>query len=228
VPVGPGELAVPLELTTGDVKWQSCLVVGIVRDGPYADLRHQHEPFLFRPGRAGTILIRTSGPAAAILRAATSTVRQLDPRLVVSAALPSERVAEDRGEGRRLVAAAGGIGSLALLIALGGVAAIASHSVALRTREIGIRMALGARQLDAVSLIVRLALTPVVIGGMAGLGIAALGSRVLVRQLYGLSPLDPLSFTGTAVFLLLAAAVAAWLPARRAARVDPVTALRHE
>jgi ABC-type antimicrobial peptide transport system permease subunit len=89
-------------------------------------------------------------------------------------------------------------------------------------------MALGAQRLDAVALIVRRALAPVVIGGMAGLGIAALGSRVLVGQLYGVSPLDPVSFTGAAVLLLLAAAAAAWLPARRAARVDPVTALRHE
>jgi ABC-type antimicrobial peptide transport system permease subunit len=117
---------------------------------------------------------------------------------------------------------------LALLIALGGVAAIASHSVALRTREIGIRMALGARRADAVALIVRRALTPVAIGAVAGLAIASLGSRVLVSQLYGVSPLDPAAFITTAVFLLSAAAVAAWLPARRAARVDPVTVLRND
>jgi ABC-type antimicrobial peptide transport system permease subunit len=146
----------------------------------------------------------------------------------VSAAFPADRVAQERASGRRLIALVAGIGSLALLIALGGVAAIASHSVALRTREIGIRMALGARVSDAVSLIVRLALTPVAIGAVAGLGIAALGSRILVGQLYGLSPLDPVAFAGTAIFLLAAAATAAWLPARRAARVDPITALRHE
>jgi ABC-type antimicrobial peptide transport system permease subunit len=146
----------------------------------------------------------------------------------VSAAFPADRVAQERASGRRLIALVAGIGSLALLIALGGVAAIASHSVALRTREIGIRMALGARVSDAVSLIVGLALTPVAIGAVAGLGIAALGSRILVGQLYGLSPLDPVAFAGTAIFLLAAAATAAWLPARRAARVDPITALRHE
>ena len=121
-----------------------------------------------------------------------------------------------------------GIGSLALLIALGGIAAIASQSVALRRREIGVRMALGARRADAVRLIVRLALTPVAIGAVAGTALAALGSRVLVRQLYGVSPLDPVSFTGTALFLMLAATVAAWLPARRAATIDPVQALRSE
>ena len=108
------------------------------------------------------------------------------------------------------------------------MAAIASHSVALRTREIGIRMALGAQRLHAIALIVRLALTPVAIGAVAGLVIASLGSRILARQLYGLSPLDPVSFTGTAMFLLLAGAAAAWLPARRAARVDPLIALRGE
>jgi predicted permease len=215
-------------LATGEFNRQSLVVVGVARDGPYAELRHRHEPFVFRRGQTGTILIRTTGPAAAVSRAATGAVKQLDARLVVSAALPTERIADERDAARRLIAAAAGFAGLALLIALGGVAAIASHSVALRTREIGIRMALGARRSDAVALIVRLALTPVAIGAVAGLGLAAFGSRILVRQLYGLNPLDPVAFTGTAVFLLVAAAAAAWLPARRAARVDPITALRHE
>jgi predicted lysophospholipase L1 biosynthesis ABC-type transport system permease subunit len=215
-------------LATGEFNRQSLVVVGVARDGPYAELRHRHEPFVFRRGQTGTILMRTTGPAAAVSRAATGAVKQLDARLVVSAALPTERIADERDAARRLIAAAAGFAGLALLIALGGVAAIASHSVALRTREIGIRMALGARRSDAVALIVRLALTPVAIGAVAGLGLAAFGSRILVRQLYGLNPLDPVAFTGTAVFLLVAAAAAAWLPARRAARVDPITALRHE
>jgi putative ABC transport system permease protein len=215
-------------LTTGDFNRRSHFVVGVVRDTPYAELRHQHEPFLFRPGRTGTILVRTSAPAAAVTRVATAAVKQLDARLVVTASLPAERIAQEREAGSRIIPAVGGIGSLALLIALGGVAAIASQSVALRTREIGIRMALGARRSDAVGLIVRLALTPVVIGAIAGLVVASLGSRVLVRQLYGVSPLDPVSFTGTAAFLILAAAAAAWLPARRAATIDPVQALRSE
>ena len=77
-------------------------------------------------------------------------------------------------------------------------------------------------------LIVRKALTPVSIGLAAGLSIGSLGSRVLVAQLYGVSPLDPLSFAGTAAFLVMAAGATAWLPARRAARVDPVLALRNE
>jgi len=206
----------------------SHVVVGVVRDAPYADLRHQHEPFLFRPGRAPTILVRTSGPAVALARSAAAAVKQLDANLIVEAALPAGRVEQDREAGRRLISAAAGIGGLALLIALGGVAAIASHSVALRKREIGIRMALGARRADAVALIVRHALTPVAIGAIAGLAIAALGSRVLVSQLYGVSPLDPASFAGAAAFLLSAAAAAAWLPARRAARVDPITVLRND
>ena len=214
--------------TSPACSWPARRPAGVARDGPYAELRHQHEPFLFRPGRAGTILVRTSGPAGSVTRAATAAVKQLDSRLVVAVALPAERIAQDRTAGRRLIVAVGGIGSLALLIALGGVAAIASHSVALRTREIGIRMALGARRSDAVALIVRLALTPVAIGAVAGLGLAAFGSRILVRQLYGLSPLDPVSFTGAAAFLLVAAAAASWLPARHAARIEPVTALRHE
>ena len=222
-----GEL-VGKRLTTGDFNRRSHVVVGVVRDAPYAELRHQHEPFLLRPGRTGTILTRTSVPAAAVVRSVTEAVKELDARLTVTAARPAERIAHEREGSRRAIAAAAGIGGLALLVALGGVAAIASHSVALRTREIGIRMALGAQHADAVALIVRLALTPVAIGAFTGLGVAALGSRVLVRQLYGVSPLDPMAFTATATFLVLCAAAAAWLPARRAARVDPVTVLRNE
>jgi ABC-type antimicrobial peptide transport system permease subunit len=161
-------------------------------------------------------------------RAVTAAVKQLDNRLTVEAALPAERIEQDRAAGRRMISLAAGFGGLALLIALGGVAAIAAHSVALRTREIGIRMALGARRADVVTLIVRRALTPVAIGAVAGLAIASAGSRVLVSQLYGVSPLDPASFAATALVLVSAAAAAAWLPARRAARVDPITVLRHD
>lgn len=224
----PGGDPLGQRLTTGDFNRRSQVVVGVVRDAPYAELRHQHEPFLFRPGRTGTIMVRTSGPAAAVARSATSAVKRLDARLVVTAALPAERIAQERTAGRRTIVAVAGIGTLALLIALGGVAAIASHSVALRTREIAIRIALGARRADAVGLIVRLALAPVAIGAIAGLAVASLASRILVRQLYGISPLDPVSFAGTAVFLMLAGTAAAWLPARRAAGVDPVQALRSE
>jgi predicted permease len=215
-------------ITTGDFNRRSHVVIGVVRDTPYAELRHRHEPFLFRSGRRGTLLVRTSGPAAGVTRSATAAVKRLDGRFIVSAALPADRIAEERTAGRRIISTAAVAGTLALLIALGGVAAIAAHAVALRTREIGIRIAIGARRSDAVALIVRVALTPVGIGAIAGIVVGALASRTLVRQLYGVSPLDPLSFAGTAVFLMLAAAAAAWLPARRAANIDPVIALRSE
>ena len=161
-------------------------------------------------------------------RSATAAVKQLD------AASSSRRRCRPIGSRRterqavELIVAVAGIGTLALLIALGGVAAIASHSVALRTREIGIRIALGARRGDAVSLIVRLALTPVAIGAIAGIGdrlarLARSRAAALWHQSAGSGVVH-----GTAVFLMLAAAAAAWLPARRAAGVDPILALRSE
>jgi hypothetical protein len=172
-------------LTTGDFQGRSShVVVGVVRDAPYAELRHQHEAFLLRPGRPGTILIRTAVPAASVVRVVTAAVKDIDASLTVTASRPDERIAQKREGNRRAIAAVAGIGGLALLIALGGVAAIASHSVVLRTREIGIRMALGARQSEAVALIVRFALTPVAIGALAGLGVAALGSRARQTALW--------------------------------------------
>ena len=94
--------------------------------------------------------------------------------------------------------------------------------------EIGIRMALGAERRRAVTFVLRRVLKPVVIGLLAGLGIGAPAARVLGAVLYGVSPLDPVAFMGAVGFLAIAAVVAAWLPARRAATVDPLLALRSE
>jgi putative ABC transport system permease protein len=122
----------------------------------------------------------------------------------------------------------GAFGAVALFLAAIGLYGVVSYNVEQRTREVGLRMALGARMTDVLRLVLgqgmRLALVGVVIGGLAAAAVA----RVLSSLLYGVSALDPLAY-GAAVALLLAVALAAnWLPARRAARVDPMIALRTE
>ena len=118
--------------------------------------------------------------------------------------------------------------AIAVSLACAGIYGVISFSVSRRTREIGIRMALGARGSDIGKLVLRQGLTAAFVGiaiGSAG----ALGlTRILASQLYGVSPHDPLTFLVVALTLLALAAAASYLPARRAARVDPVVALRHE
>jgi predicted permease len=122
----------------------------------------------------------------------------------------------------------GVFGGSALLLALAGIYGAISFHVAQRTQEIGVRMALGALGRNVVALIVRRSVLVAGVGIVAGLVVALGASRLVGSLLYGVSAQDPLAYAGAAVALLAAAAAASWLPARRAARVDPITALRSE
>jgi len=119
----------------------------------------------------------------------------------------------------------GAFGALALLIATVGIYGVASFAVARRTREIGIRAALGAQRRDLLRLVVVESMRRVAIGLAIGLAGALGFARLVASQLYGVGPVDPLTFTATPLILGAVALVASWVPARRAARVDPVVAL---
>jgi len=123
---------------------------------------------------------------------------------------------------------ASALGLLALLLAAIGVHGVMAYSVSQRTREIGIRMALGAGRRDAVRLVLSQGLRLVGIGAAVGLAGGAAVSRAISIMFYGLSPLDPLTYLSIALLLAAVAVLAIYLPARRAATVDPMVALRHE
>lgn len=129
---------------------------------------------------------------------------------------------------RVLTLACSVLGALGLLLASVGLYGVISYTVAQRTHEIGVRMALGARRRDVLRLVIGGGMRVVLAGVVAGLVGAAALSKVLVGFLYGLSPFDPLAFGGVSLLLAAVALLAMYLPARRAARVDPVIALRHE
>ncbi|MGH9666884.1 MAG: FtsX-like permease family protein, partial [Bryobacteraceae bacterium] len=120
------------------------------------------------------------------------------------------------------------VGILGLLLACVGIYGVVSYAVVRRTREIGIRMALGAKKGDVLRLVLRESGRPVVIGMVVGVLLASAVSRVLRALLFGMTSLDPVSFAGVATLFLLVALLAAYLPARRAALVDPMLALRCE
>src|SRR5207248_6094331 len=117
---------------------------------------------------------------------------------------------------------------LALLLTAVGLYGVLSHYVTQRTREIGIRVALGATRRHVLALVVGEGMLLVGIGAAVGIAAAAAATRLMRTLLFGVTPTDPLTFTAAALFLILVALVAAYLPARRATRVDPVIALRYE
>jgi putative ABC transport system permease protein len=118
------------------------------------------------------------------------------------------------------------LAGLGLVLALVGVFGATAYAVARRTQEIGVRMAFGARAGQVVQVVVRDSIWPVAIGIVVGLAVAVLTTRVIGSFLFETAPTDPVTLVAVASILALSAACAAWIPARRAARVDPVTALR--
>ena len=119
-------------------------------------------------------------------------------------------------------------GVAAMLMAAIGVYGVAMYAIAQRTKEIGIRMALGAARRDVSRLVVWQTLGPTLVGVACGLAAASLATRVVATMVYGVTPLDPVTFAGAALTLLNVALIASYLPARRAMRIDPLTALRCE
>jgi ABC-type antimicrobial peptide transport system permease subunit len=176
-----------------------------------------------------TLQVRSSVPPETLLAPMQAQVHQLAPDLPVTEA-NTMKLSIDNGLwifrlGAGMAAAMGGIG---LILAIIGIYGIVSFSAAQRTREIGIRMALGGSAGDVIRLILRQGVRMVVSGLGVGL-IAALGiTRVMARLLVGVSPSDPLTYLTVALLLAAVALVACWIPARRATHVDPGVALRYE
>ena len=173
------------------------------------------------------IAMRASN-AERLIPAAREAVRSLNPDLVPEfrtvAQLESTSVAPRRFN----LVMVGVFGATALLLALAGIYGAVAFNVAQRTREIGVRVALGALTRSVVAMVLRKSLAWVAAGIAAGLLVALGTSRVLASLLYGISPHDPLAYAAAAGVLLIASILAAWVPALRAARVDPVVALRSE
>jgi ABC-type antimicrobial peptide transport system permease subunit len=153
----------------------------------------------------------------------------LDPNLPLNQTLPLSSVTALTLIPQRLAAAvAGSLGLVALLLAAIGIYGVTSYAVSSRTREIGIRMALGADRARVVRIVVRQAFVVAALGLAAGVLLAAAGAQLLESLLFGVPGLDPVTFAGACALFVLVTALACIIPARRAAGVDPMTALRNE
>jgi putative ABC transport system permease protein len=176
-----------------------------------------------------TFVIRTSGSPRALLASLTDIARDLDPALPIARAQTmEERIHRTVNLRRAVVSMLGVLGTLTLLLASVAIYGVAAHSVAMRTREVGIRISLGARARDVLLMIVRENLSLSLVGLAIGLGLSAVGAALLASYLFGVSADDPATFAGGALVLCLVSVLASYLPARRAARLDPLVALRRE
>jgi predicted permease len=209
-------------------------VVGIARNTKYNSLGEAMPDFMYLPFsqhyRSEMVLQTRAAPG---MRLTASSLRDLVHR--IDGQLPPATVGTLEDDMRIVLLPAqlgagllGVFGLLALLIASVGIYGVTSYSVAQRTREMGIRAALGATARDLVRLVVTQSMRVVVVGAVLGLLLALAAARLLTTQLYGVSPRDPLTFLAMPAFLLCVALAATFIPARRATRVDPADALRAE
>lgn len=215
-----------------DSNWRT--IVGVMKDAKTSDLRESPVPMLYLPlfqsvEGAVTFEVRTAIDPHSAVRAILHAVKATDSRLPVSDVKTLTEQADQSLIQERLVASLSSLfGVLALLLAAVGLYGLMTYAVNRRTAEIGIRMALGATRIQIAGMILGETLRLVVIGLLIGIPAGMAASRLIASELYGVKPDDALAIILPSAVMAAIAALAAWLPARRASRVDPMTALRHE
>jgi len=224
---------------TFEIGWdhpERVVIVGVCKDAKYSNVRLEMEPTFYSPywqakdglGRA-TFAVRTQMSRATIVPQMKRALESIDPNLpMLDIRTQNEQIAATMQQERVFANLTAAFGVLALVLAAIGIYGILAYSISRRVNEIGIRMALGARAEQVMRMVLGDA------GWMAGLGIAAgLGAalamgKVVTSLLYGLKPWDPVTLSGAAAVLIVVSVVASWIPARRAAGINPMKALRHE
>jgi macrolide transport system ATP-binding/permease protein len=208
-------------------------VVGVVEDGKYAGLNEAPQPYVCRPLAqaylgTSTVIVRTNTDPQRMLALVRKEVQQLDAQMPVAGKLLVERLAMPLLPARVAASLLGSFGILALVLAAIGIYGVMSYAVSRRTREIGIRVALGAQASDVLRLVIGQGMILTLIGVAIGLSLALLVSRLMKSLLFGVSASDPLTYAGVAVLLACVALLACYIPARRATKIDPMVALRNE
>jgi predicted permease len=229
----PGEDAIGKQVTDGGARFT---IVGVARNAKYRLLTSPTEPVIylpiyqaFRPTQDTTIHLRTTGDPRTIASSVEETIHQLNRELPLFNVNPLS-VTMQLGTlfGRVAATFAGSFGLLAMLLAAVGIYGVVAYTTRQRTREIGIRVALGAERGGIYSLVLGQGFRLTLAGLVVGTALAVAFTRLLKAQLFGVSETDAITFTSVGLLLAAVALVACHIPARRATRVDPMVALRHE
>jgi len=208
----------------------------VVKDAKYTSVTTPMKPVLYLPYAQNldmvsgvNFAVRTAGDPRAAASAVREIVHRVDPAMPVFDVSTETALRDDNLRDQRLLAdLAAAFAALAVFLAAVGLYGAISYSVSRRTAEIGIRMALGADRGRVVAQVLRESFL-LVGGGMAmGIALAMAAARLIASQLYGLAPRDPATLAGAAVVIVAVTMVASFVPARRASRIDPMAALRHE
>jgi predicted permease len=230
----PGSDPLGQRMAARSWKGQSAEVVGVVKDTKWLNLRDTaspmfYEPFAQDPTSQVVFALRGRGSAMSLAASLAQLARRVDPAFQVTDAVPFTEVEDRTLATERLVAQVStAFGALALLVACVGLYGILAYGVARRTREIGLRLALGATRGAVLWMVLRESLALVGLGFALGIPAALAASRLIRTMLYGLTPADPAIIAAAFLILIATSTAAAYIPARRAASVDPTIALRYE
>ena len=209
-------------------------IVGIVRDTRINSITESAKPYLYLPYAQTTfsgmyLIAATDGDPLRLSKQIRAEVAAIDPRVPVLEFTTMELlVRADVYDQQVSATIIGALGAIGLFLAAVGLYGLISYSVTQRTREIGIRMALGAQRRDAMGMVLRQALVLALMGSAIGLAGAAFAVRILRRMVYGVGVRDPLTYGAVILSMLIVATLASYIPARRSTRIDPMAALRHE
>jgi len=214
---------------TGDYE-----IVGIVKDARYNSLRDAPPATMYVPiaqqrVASMTFELRTVDDPTRTVQSVREAMRRVDPNIpILKISTQTEQIEQRFAQEKVFAQAYALFGSLAIVIASVGLFGLMSYNVARRTNEIGIRMALGAKREHVVGMVMRESLILIAIGVAIGVAAALAAGRFVASLLYNLAPTDPLTMIGAAAVLMAISAIAGYVPARTAARVDPMVALRNE
>ena len=230
----PGQEVIGRRLSFNGAKGPWKEIVGVVRDSKYISLAEDPMPFVFIPLQQNhetgmSLLVRAAGEPSSIVAAVRDQVQSLEKNLPVSNPMPMrEWIGNSLYAARMGAILLGVFAALALVLAAIGLYGVMSFAVSQRTRELGIRMALGAQVKDVFTLVLRQGFGLIVCGLVLGLGVSVAVTRLLTSFLYGISPTDRVTFLVIPIVLVIVAGLACYIPARRATKVDPLVALKYE